>query len=457
MRFPKIRGSDLSDDDISLFERVRSLDENREKWMLRTIATLDFTDGFATYVEHATYDINSDYVTSCFSNQKQHIPIAWRPRDTFLEFDCLSNSQTSLQLVELAIRERYCEWYFWRRCIELNLIKYADISSCLAEYIRTYVHEGMEAKGECGSLSQSDQRTWVNLIANPEIKLIFDQIGEYQPVIIRATKQHDYISIIKLRERKSLIRSRRKKLSNFIRGQAVGTVETISAGCTKLIAPRDVRFKQVDGLVLNDKVGIPNPVEVKLFGDGSWAFCNTKQQGTSTAWRLMMTPRRSQLIAPGFRVLLLGLLAALYWQIMEFDASAGKDVINSFSMAIVGSVFLYYLKLFDIQTSHSLQFRWASIFQRRGLMGAYAITLVFPILHHVLENMASWIDQFFGRFSSHFGGVISLLRSDTTAYVVRWFIIGVLTVLLIDFLVVSIYGKPTVGKSGAKKIKFIVL
>ena len=455
MYIPKIRGSDLSDDDISLFERVRSLDENREKWILRIIATLDFTDGFATYVEHATYDINSDYVAARFPNMEQHIPIAWRRRDTFLEFDCLSNSQTSLQLVELAIRERYCEWYFWQRCVELNLVKRANISPRLAEYVRTYVHDGMKAKGECGTLSQSDQRTWINLIANPEIKLIFDHIGEYQPVIIRATTQHDHISIIKLRERKSLIRSKKKKISNFMRGQAVGIVETISAGCTKLIAPRDVRFKRVDGLVLND-VGIPNPVEVKLFGDGSWAFCNTKQRGTSTVWRLMMTPRRSQLIAPGFRVLLLGLFAALYWQIMEFDASAGIDVINSFSMAIVGSVFLYYLKLFDVQISHSLQFRWASMLQRRGLMGAYAITLIFPILHHVLENVASWVDQFFGRFSSHLNGVIRLLRSDTTAYVVRWSIIGVLVVLLIDFLVVSLYGKPVVGKGGVKRIKYIV-
>ena len=155
MYLPKIRGSDLSDDDISLFERVRSLDENREKWILRIIATLDFTDGFATYVEHATYDINSDYVAARFPNMEQHIPIAWRRRDTFLEFDCLSNSQTSLQLVELAIRERYCEWYFWQRCVELNLVKRANISPRLAEYVRTYVHDGMKAKGKCGTLSQS--------------------------------------------------------------------------------------------------------------------------------------------------------------------------------------------------------------------------------------------------------------------------------------------------------------
>lgn len=429
--------------ELKIFKSIRCLDENREKWTRRTVVTVDFTDGLDTYVERITYDIDQKHIVQHSKLSRTdtfYVPIAWRPRETFLEFDCVSNSGTSLQLTELAIRQRYCEWYFWQRCRELKVVKPSKITSKLRSCLKSYVEDGKpEAFGTC---SKSDQETWVTLLDNISLNAIYRQIGKYKPLVLRIANNDD-VSIIKIKERKTLRRPPRRTGFDALKGSMVGTVCSINAGRTKLIAPIDMRFKCVDGFMLKPDVhSLPTKVKTEVLGDGGWAYCNTgntDQQGDYTLWRLTMTPRRSRFISPGFRVLLLVILAIFYWQIFDVNASSGRYVLSGFSMAVVGSVFLYYLRLFDVKRTHSFQFRWASTWQRSCLMFAYATVLIFPFIEHLLNKFSALVSKLPECSIFNFEGFAALLRSDTTVCVVRWSIIIAILALLIDFVIVNRY------------------
>ena len=72
--------------------RIKGLEDTRDLWVHRVVATLDFSDGFGTYVERITYDLDVSKLGLCISNGERYIPLVWRKRETFLEFDCESNS-----------------------------------------------------------------------------------------------------------------------------------------------------------------------------------------------------------------------------------------------------------------------------------------------------------------------------------------------------------------------------
>ena len=435
----------------ALFQVIRHLDRERKQWIKRTVATIDLAHGLDTYIEHTTYDLDPEFVSNIHSknfflgikNKYLYLPIVWRQRETFLEFDALSNCGASLQLVELEQRERYCEWLFWKTCKKLRLLKHGRITDKLKECIRDHVHNGRIDDKLLSTCSDDDLDALKEITSNTKMKRIYDKIGDYQPVILRIPKNSDF-TMLKLKERRTIAKPKEQRLSQRLRSSYVGTVYSVNAGRTKFIAPNDMRFRRVDGRVLRSI--IPHAaIRADVFGDGSWAYCGTDKQGDFNAWRLTMTPRRSEFLSPGRRVLYLGIAAIIFWQIFNVSATSGNDILHSFSMTVIGSVFLYYLKLFDVKSNHSLLFRWATTFQRRGLMIAYGAIIIFPFLPHLFKRAGEGLNMLPNVLSSHLSAVIKFIQSENTASIVRWVIIAAVAILLIDFLIAKSYGKPRTG------------
>lgn len=90
---------------VKLFARIRELEENPEIWRLRTICTIDLSEGLDTYVEHLTIDVDHRYVSQI--DDYYYLPVGWRERESFLELDCRTNSGDSMQLMPLYFRQDY--------------------------------------------------------------------------------------------------------------------------------------------------------------------------------------------------------------------------------------------------------------------------------------------------------------------------------------------------------------
>ena len=429
-----------------IFKTIRDLDESRDQWMKRTVATIDFSDGSDTYVEHITHDLDVELIHACSESKFNksdyiYLPITWRKKETFLEFDALLNSGSSLQLVELKLRQCYCEWLFWQICEDVGVVRKNHVPVELTECLHKYIVKGNTDENPFGGCSDANLEKWKCIVSNTRINSIYKKIGDYQPLVLKIPKDGDF-SILKLKERKNIKKPRNKRFQQYLSGSFFGTVYSVNAGRTKFIAPTDMRFKQVDGYALRSGFR-PSLLRASIFGDGSWAYCGTDQRGEFNAWRLIMTPRRSEFLSPGRRVLLLGFFAVLFWQIFNIDARSGKDILNSFSMTIVGSVFIYYLKLFDVKRTHSPYFRWGIALQRRGLMVAYAAVVLFPFFSHLLKKFSFTLHKVTGGFWPYLDGVIGLIRSETLHSVIRLLIIAVLFALLVNFKVARSYGKPS--------------
>lgn len=417
----------FTENEVELFEKIFHLDDDRDAWILRTVGSLDFSDGINTYNERVTYDIDSHLVSKYVHDKAIYIPLTWRPRRAFLEFDCLSNAGSSLQLVELSVREKYSAWYFWRKCMDLHLIDLDDISDCLIKHLDEYIKKGK--LDHIFTCSSRDQSRWEKIAADPEIKLILNKIGYLQPLILRTTKKDD-VSIVKVTERKTLFKPQRRKFSDLIFGRIVGIVESGNYNSTKIMAPKDVRINSIEGVVRHAGER-SSKISSELFGAGSWAYCTTKNNGIYSVWRLTFTGRSPIFAVPALRALILGWFAVSFWGLLGVNADSGASVLNSFSMAVVGSIFLYYIKLFDFRESHSPQFRWANMLQRRALTIGYVVTLLFPFTLHLM-------DRLYFLFASlwFWSSIPRIMTLDSANTVVRWLFFVILTVLIVDFFLV---------------------
>lgn len=464
---------------ISRFEEIRALERNRDRWVRRTVTTVDLSEGLDTYLEKITYDISLsrlldivEGVHSFTETKKEveseepesvanrrprvfgqcedlYIPVGWRARETFLDFDCKTADDRSLQLIKLKNRMDYCEWLFWQECLEEEIVDTNGVPDSLRQMVRTQIETG-SAEDRCSELPEDAAILWEKIIENVKMKHVYRRIGDSQPLILWIGNCVD-LTLIKLRERKTLKRPEGNMFFDRLRGRVVGSFYAPTAGCTKIIAPRDVRFKSVHGWVYCSERKQPGKLQAELHGDGSWAFCNTTISGIATEWWIVCTSRRSHLASPGWRLLLLGLVACMFWLSKGSSASTVNAIAQSFSMTLVGSVYLYYLYLLGRNPRKSFLFNWATSGQRYILTIACVIVILFPFMGHVLTQLDvflrdvlhsalvppilytgySWVAA---AFVSFFAGDVDNLR--------MFVLIPALLAAFCDYLYVMWYGRP---------------
>ena len=150
---------------------LMALEEEQDLWQLRSIETIDLTEGLDTYLDHFTIDIDVQVVNHWFSQENRYIPLGWRARTTFLELDCKANSGESLQLMPLSFRHRYAEWKFWK-LIENSGFASAEsnVPGCMrARVVKTIAKSdtGNELfSGECKNHTCDHEQTWQTILSH---------------------------------------------------------------------------------------------------------------------------------------------------------------------------------------------------------------------------------------------------------------------------------------------------
>ena len=427
--------------------RIKGLEDTRDLWVHRVVATLDFSDGFGTYVERITYDLDVSKLGLCISNGERYIPLVWRKRETFLEFDCESNSGESFQLVPLIDRQRYCQWLFWQKCQELGKGDGSKFPKCIHDSFWRHIEEGAYPSAKFFDCPQNAQKMWDDLVADPVVRRIYDELGAYQPLILRIRQGAD-VSIVKLRERKTLAKPKTRSIKDVLDGTFIGSVEAPSASCTKIIPPRDTRIRDARPILpIVETRGFDLNIEseTQIHGDGSWAFSPTKTYSTTVIWILEFTSRRSYFVSPGFRTSLLSLVASLYWLVSMSGRGSVSSAANTFSMAVVASYFVYHLNLFGQHSGRSLQFQWALRWQRYALMAVIGMTICFPFVDHIYcraSEFVSHASKWLPFLAKPIDFSVRTLLSSNFRLFTKWTILVSLLVVLCNFVHVSKIGRP---------------
>lgn len=423
--------------------------------MKRSIVTLDLSDqtDVGTFVERVTYDIDWQAVLeksgalddAC--EKDIFIPVAWRPRVAFLEFDCKSNRDRSLTLVPLRDRIDYVEWLFWNECCSRGVCRELDISDAVRRRLRLRILGKSEPEVSiCSPLDPAEQRIWDLIEGDSRVERIYRLILKYQPVILLSTNRDD-LSILKIAERKSVRKPKVRKAVDAFRGASQGVIECRAASCTKIMAPADVRIKSAhafsfDGL----QAKVATCAAASIYGDGSWAFSNERRGESNVAWLLEFTTRRSYFLEPGLRILSISLLAVLYWWLTGYNSDEQYIRGLSLSFTIVGSFYLHGLILFNQYHARSLPFKWVLGKQQLGLAAVMVLTLLFPYIGHVSQRVSSLIELSLGwpGIDSLSRWLVSLLRSVKFYGLLRVLFTAIILVTFVSFLRAWHYGRPAV-------------
>ena len=490
------------------YERIRELEETRDEWVLRSVLALDFSEGAGTYFENSTFDLDPSVLRRIFSVQSgekesdtqlsgergsaaqlsgekesdtqlsgergsaaqlsgekesatrptdwYYIPLTWRKRESFLEFDCETNSGVSLQLVPLVQRQKYCLWLFWKCCRELGLIgDDYKVPSCIEECLRQHIETGAYSDARFYPCAGNVQEVWDRIVDNPEIRRIYDTLGRFQPLILRARDGED-VSIVKVRERKAVIKPGVIAIGDMLNGVCLGALRTRSASCTKIRAPKDMRISRVDAYFIfleggkeRTVVVDPNELRMEIYGDGSWAFSPLKAYSSTIYWLVSFSSKESYFASPAIRTALLSLLTTTFWLATDFGKSSVggasvTGVVNSFSMAVIASYFIYQLRLFSQQSERSLQFQWALKWQRYALMATMVMTVCFPFVNRLFSRVSDFVQVVTGFvpvLSGPVAHLTGLLTSSAFHLTVKWLIVFLIASFMWSFRRVSKFSR----------------
>lgn len=420
---------------VKLFARIRELEENPEIWQLRTICTIDLSEGLDTYVEHLTIDVDHRYVSQI--DDYYYLPVGWRERESFLELDCQTNSGDSMQLMPLYFRQDYMEWKFWDVCYELGLVPGPTrICECLRERLSKVVAdpEGAQA-GSLGAMPHAKcSRKWKELEREPIPKELLAKMKTQEPLIFRVRARRSAscdadISILKVSERKTLFGPKDPHLQRY-RSDMWGTISSFSANTNKVVAPRDMRL--VRGhcyeVVADSNTKELEALTVEPFADGNWLHLRREFPPPALIWVIEFRPRRGFLYKPGRTTIILSLLATISWMFLfkqsflsdcqgSFVSSGDvcalankreivKTVMSSIPFGLLFAYYLTRLPLFQQSQERSFLYDVWTRPHYKLLAWTIGLTVIFPFLNVIDYISVVW--TFFGVFVS-IADVIQLL------------------------------------------------
>lgn len=431
---------------------VRALDDSCDEWINRTTVTLDFSQGFATYLEKITFDIETTVVSNITSSSDEGldahlIPLGWRRRETFLAFDCKTNSGESLQLLPLRKRQMYCEWIFWEVCKECSLLTDREPHADLKALVKSYVESGEGEEKALSKMTHALREQWAKIRGNSVASELFERIGEYQPLILSATNIRD-LAIIKLHEVKQLSRPSRRSMYDRYLARFSGTISSMGASSTKFIAPSDCRFMDVQGTVRVAKGAEAVKVAAKLHGQGSWAFSSEKVRSSSVQWNITFASRRSHFIAPAMRTHIASLITVLFWFLGNFNAATPSVLLNSYSMALISAYFIYHFRLFGQNSQQSVQFQWGIKLHRYLLMMSMVATALFPVTAHFVHRVDAFQVSLFSLLNPEFDNsqnvqyFANLVTRGSPTLGIKWIILIYLALMTWNYIDIYRFSRP---------------
>lgn len=395
-----------------IFAALMALEEEQNLWQLRSIETIDLTEGLDTYLDHFTIDIDVQVLNHWFSQEFRYIPLGWRARTTFLELDCKANSGESLQLMPLSFRHRYAEWKFW------NLVEQSDIMftgsnvpGCIrARVVKTIAKSdtGNELlSGDCKNHACGHEQTWQAILSHESVGRAYRDLQNREPLILKAQPHYD-LSIVKLQERRQLELPRRN-LREWLSSEGAGVISARRAATTKVIAPDDLRIHKLERIDLEYSTSD----EAEVYGDGSWAhysrespgrqqtIAQSQRSGEFLKWIAVFHPRRSHLLVPGVLILVPSIFLWTYWltagswKSLSYaaDSIPFGDVAKKPSFAFLAAYFTANIPpLFYRSHERSHLYNSVTRWPYWGLATRMFLTLVFPFLPNIariVNNVSS--------------------------------------------------------------------
>lgn len=445
-----VAGGGVDDREKRLFKALRRSQDEIDQWILRSVVTLDFSSGCDTYIESVTFDIDVTQQESFVHENFFYIPISWRNRQTFLEFDCRTNSGKSFQLVPLSVRIKYCEWLFWDLCRTEKLRQVSNLVKPVSNILREHIMTGKFQDRDFREVPVEQRRYLEGLLSNDRVSDLFRQMGREQPLIIRASAKED-ISLIKLSQRKAIIRTRSRG-SRIWNGVFLGSVVAPSSSTVTFIPPKDCRFRRVTGYKLNAKTGkydTKNAVEAEIHGGGTWACSPVKTYCETVRWFLEFTGKRSFFTSPASRTAFVATLAVAYWGVAGFSVADFSGLFQGFSVAMVTSYFVFQLRLFSQFSDRSFQFQWALRWQRYWIMVVEVCTLCVPLVDYFIGKIATPVSspdclimKGFGTFQSWIERSLIFLSGGNPSAVLKSLIFLVVLCAWVNLHAVYRYGAP---------------
>lgn len=391
-------------DEISLFECLYKCETSLEDWQKRTVLTIDMNQRGAAYLERLTIDVDRDAI-SPFDDDNYYLLLGWRPRESFLEFDCKTNSGLSMQLTSLDFRHRYMEWRFWKKCAEEGYEE--TIPPCWERKIQCAVNgieESVSQDSEvCPAHTCVHVYEWEKLCEISAISETLAALGTSEPLIFCVSATAD-ISILKVSERKSFAPGShlRRSIKTF---EFDGYLDAREANTTKIIAPEDMRFTRAFGYDASGDVHEPS-----FFGNHSWLHHLRRPASGRMFWTVSLTPRRSFFADRVKMVLYPSVLACAFWFAVQWFVSVASfdgglrsidspnfalrlDLIKAFLAFPFGLLYSFYLTQIPIFYGlHERGFLYHVVMRPwyRKLAYFMVVATVFPFLSLLVLEGQKW-------------------------------------------------------------------
>lgn len=408
------------------FNRLRSLEEGRELWIKREVVTVDFSENKAAYVERLTFDLNAEHFTNNTAIGGFHyIPIGWRDRESFLEFNCRTDRGNSVQLLTLDYRHLFMKWMFWSLCCEKGFIEPDLVPSCLLKRLDAQIKFGKVDETEVKCCEEQHNELWSQIQSNKRLRDLYQILGRRESLILKVPAG-DVLTMIKLEEVKTLKKPFQSYADRLI-GRMEGVLVMRNATSIKFVAPSDMKFISVKGIPIYEsafKQKTEMLIKARLYGDGERAHSRIQAKSSIIAWTLILHPRRHQLIVPGMRISVLGIFSCLYWMLSGFGTPSNVvDIRNSFSLSVVIAYYWYYIHLFDKNYARSFIYNSVTERQRFLLSLCMLSVMLFPFVGHISIVLVSNLHRL----------GIAMFSADAISPAIRWGITILLELMLVDF------------------------
>ena len=117
---------------------------NTQKWILRQVSTIDFSNTSASWVDKTTLDVDCELVRTMGKSEDKYVflPVALRPKRHMLEFDAKLPNNASVSLVENEFRSYYLEYEFCQICKDAFGLDKEYIPSYTLDKVRKLITQG---------------------------------------------------------------------------------------------------------------------------------------------------------------------------------------------------------------------------------------------------------------------------------------------------------------------------
>lgn len=358
----------------SCSEKIYRLRNAQNKWIMRQISTIDFSNTSASWVDKTTLDIDCELVREIWYHEDKYVylPVALRAKKHIFDFDAKLPNNSSISLMGSDFSNYYLEYEFYRMCKdELGLTK-KNIPSYLCKWIREIITaDPVNDKAQPAKKSSLKNSTTFNKNINIDMEIVLLRcilatmiqildirntveknyrisnfiklLPENNSIIILKIQKNIDFSIIKLTDLNTGPDGLRKGWHfNIFNPIAKFPLGGKIADVTKIIMPNDIRLSRA--LIAYEKNnGTGKLSELDIKGDGAWGVKKFKNENFGDFLGLFaISPKRSQMITIGLMLTTIALLVCFgcIWKGIKIDIFNSDKPSIIWTMAIPVMVFI---------------------------------------------------------------------------------------------------------------------